>query len=103
VFMLSFTGVPPTLGFAAKFFVFRAVLEGGYIGLAILGVATSLISAYYYLRLVVVMFMQEGEPEVYKERWISLTAGVTAIATVVLFIFSEPLFAWAADAVLHIF
>jgi NADH-quinone oxidoreductase subunit N len=103
VFMLSFTGVPPTLGFAAKFFVFRAVLEGGYVGLAILGVVTSVISAYYYLRLVIVMFMQDGDPEVYKERWINITAGVTAVATVVLFIFSELLFAWAADAVLHIF
>jgi NADH-quinone oxidoreductase subunit N len=103
VFMLSFTGVPPTLGFAGKFFVFRTVLEGGYVGLAILGVVTSLISAYYYLRLVVVMFMQDGEPEVYRERWLDLTAGVTALATVLLFIFSEPLFAWAADAVLRIF
>lgn len=103
VFMLSFTGVPPTLGFAGKFFVFRAVLEGGYVGLAILGVVASLISAYYYLRLVIVMFMQDGEPEVHKERWLSLTAGAAALATVVLFIFSEPLFAWAASAVLRIF
>jgi NADH-quinone oxidoreductase subunit N len=103
IFMLSFTGVPPTLGFAGKFFLFRAVLEGGYTGLAIVGVLASLISAYYYLRLVVVMFMQDGQPEVHRETWINLTAGTTAVATVVLFVFSQPLFAWASQALLKIF
>ena len=103
IFMLSFTGVPPTLGFAGKFFLFRAVLEGGYVGLAIVGMLASLISAYYYLRLVVVMYMQEGSPEVHRERWTLLTAGVSAAATVVLFIFSQPLFSWAFSAVLKFF
>lgn len=103
IFMLSFTGVPPTLGFAGKFFLFRAVLEGGYVGLAVIGVLASLISAYYYLRLVVVMFMQEGDPEVHEDRWLNITAGATALATVALFIFSEPLFGWASQALLKIF
>ncbi|MEX2161839.1 MAG: NADH-quinone oxidoreductase subunit N [Anaerolineales bacterium] len=103
IFMLSFTGVPPTLGFAGKFFLFRAVLEGGYVGLAIIGMLASLISAYYYLRLVVIMYMQEGEPEVHKDRWLSFTAGLSAVATVLLFIFSEPLFGWAAQALLKVF
>jgi NADH-quinone oxidoreductase subunit N len=103
VFMLSFTGVPPTLGFAGKFFLFRAVLEGGYIGLAIVGVLASLISAYYYLRLVVVMYMQEGSPEVHRETWLNLTVGFSAAATVLLFIFSQSLFAWASSAVLKLF
>lgn len=103
IFMLSFTGVPPTLGFAGKFFLFRTVLEGGYVGLAIIGVLASLISAYYYLRLVVVMFMQEGQPVVHSERWLNLTAGVSAVAIVLLFIFSQPLFGWASRALLKIF
>lgn len=103
IFMLSFTGVPPTLGFAGKFFVFRAVLEGGYVNLAIIGVLASLISAYYYLRLIVVMFMQDGEPQVHQETWLNVTAGVSAIATVLLFIFAQPLFGWAAQAVLKLF
>ncbi len=103
IFMLSFTGVPPTMGFAGKFFLFRAVLEGGYVGLAVLGVLTSLISAYYYLRLVIIMYMQEGEPQVYRERTLNLTTSLSAIATVLLFIFSAPLFDWAANAVLRLF
>lgn len=103
IFMLSFTGVPPTLGFAGKFFLFRSVLEGGYVGLAIVGMLASLISAYYYLRLVVVMFMQEGNPEVHRETWLNVTAAGSAIATVLLFVFSQPLFAWASQAVLKLF
>jgi len=103
VFMLSFTGVPPTLGFVGKFYLFRTVLEGGYIGLALVGVLTSLVSAYYYLRIVVIMYMQEGEPEVRRERWLSLTAGGAALATVALSLFASPLFAWASQAVLRLF
>lgn len=103
VFMLSFTGVPPTLGFAGKFFLFRAVLEGGYVGLALLGVLTSLISAYYYLRVVVVMFMRPGSPSVHRERGLEWTAAATAIGTVLLFIFAQPLFAWASQALLQVF
>lgn len=103
IFMLSFTGVPPTLGFAGKFFLFRAVLEGGYVGLAIVGVLASLISAYYYLRVVVVMYMQDGDPEVHQDRWLAITAGASALGTVALFIFSEPLFGWASQALLKVF
>jgi NADH-quinone oxidoreductase subunit N len=103
VFMLSFTGVPPTLGFVGKFYLFRSVLEAGYVGLAIVGVFTSLISAYYYLRIVVIMYMREGEPEIRSEAWLNITAAVTALATVALGIFAGPLFNWAAQATLKLF
>jgi len=103
VFMLSFTGVPPTLGFVGKFYLFSSVIEGGFIGLAIIGVLTSLVSAYYYLRVVVYMYMREGEPQATSERWVSLTAGVAAIATVVLSVFATPLLTWASQAVLLLY
>ncbi|MCW5877130.1 MAG: NADH-quinone oxidoreductase subunit N [Anaerolineales bacterium] len=103
VFMLSFTGVPPTLGFAGKFYLFRTVLEAGQVGLALVGVLTSLVSAYYYLRLIVVMYMQKGTPKVHDDRSLAWTAGLTAAATVVLFLFAQPLFGWAAQALLKIF
>ncbi len=102
VFMLSFTGVPPTLGFTGKLFVFRTVLEGGFIGLALIGVLTSLVSAYYYLRVVVVMFMQEGDPVARSEPWLNATTLATAVGTVVLAIFAAPLFEWAAQAILRL-
>ncbi len=100
VAMFSFTGVPPTLGFVGKFYLFRTILEAGYVGLALIGVITSLISAYYYLRVVVIMFMREGEPVARSEIWLNLTAGVAALATLLLIVFAGPLFRWAAQAVL---
>ncbi|MBN1537496.1 MAG: NADH-quinone oxidoreductase subunit N [Anaerolineales bacterium] len=103
VFMLSFTGVPPTLGFMGKFFLFSAVLDGGYVGLAVIGVLTSLVSAYYYLRVVVVMYMQEGEPRVRRDIWLNTTTAITAIATVAISVFSTPLFNWAVRGVMVFF
>jgi NADH-quinone oxidoreductase subunit N len=100
VAMLSFTGVPPTIGFVGKFYLFRTVIEGGYIGLAIIGVLTSLVSAYYYLRVVVIMYMQEGEPEAQRDPWVYLVAAAAGVLTVVLSIFSVPLFTWASQAVM---
>jgi NADH-quinone oxidoreductase subunit N len=103
VAMLSFTGVPPTLGFVGKFYLFRTVIEGGFYGLAIIGVLTSLVSAYYYLRVVVIMYMQEGEPQAERDPWVYLTAALTGVGIVALSIFSVPLFTWASRAVLMLY
>jgi NADH-quinone oxidoreductase subunit N len=100
VFMLSLIGLPPTLGLVGKVYLFRAVIEGGFYGLAIIGVLTSLVSAYYYLRVVVVMYMRDGEPETEREPWLDLTTIGTAVATVVISLVPQFLFAWASSAVL---
>ena len=81
LFMLSLTGVPPTVGFIGKFYLFRAVIDANLIWLALVGVVTSLISAYYYLRVVVVMYMRDGEPEVRSEALLNSTIFVTALGT----------------------
>ncbi len=98
VFMLSFTGFPLTLGFWGKFFLFRTAVQGGFTGLALVGLLTSLLSAYYYLRVVVVMFMRAGEPQVCNELWLGLTAGVLAVLVVVLSFMPNPLLLLAARA-----
>jgi NADH-quinone oxidoreductase subunit N len=103
VFMLSLVGFPPTLGLVGKFYLFRAVMAGGYIWLAIIGVVTSLVSAYYYLRVVVTMYMKDGDPVIERETWLGLTIGVTAVLTVIISLVPQPLFAWASDAVLKLF
>ena len=103
IFMLSLTGLPPTLGLVGKFYLFRAVLSGGYVGLAIIGVVTSLISAYYYLRVVVTMYMQDGEPETEREFWLGFTTAGTALFTVLISLVPQGLFAWASEAVLKLF
>lgn len=59
VFMISLSGIPPTAGFFAKFYVFSAAVKTGYVGLAIIGVLNSLVSVYFYMRIVFLMYMKE--------------------------------------------
>ncbi len=103
VFMLSLIGLPPTIGLVGKFYLFRAVIDGGFYGLAIIGVLTSLVSAYYYLRVVVTMYMKDGEPTAERETWLGLTTGAMALATVLVSLVPQYLFAWASEAVLKLF
>jgi NADH-quinone oxidoreductase subunit N len=98
LFMLSFAGVPISMGFWGKFYLFRTAVESGYWSLALIGLLTSLISAYYYLRVVVVMFMKTGEPVVSKNTWVTLTAAVMAAAVLGLSLVPGPLFDLAAKA-----
>lgn len=103
VFILSLIGFPPTLGMVGKFYLFRSVIDGGFIWLAIIGVVTSLISAFYYLRVVVNMYMKDGEPAVERETWLDLSIGATALLTVVISLVPQFLFTWASEAVLKLF
>src|SRR5207248_2428465 len=61
IFLLSLGGFPPMAGFIAKWYVFTAAVKAGYTGLAIIGVLTSVVSVFFYLRLVVMMYMTAGE------------------------------------------
>ena len=59
VFLLTLGGFPPTAGFIAKWYLFSAAVSAGYTGLAIIGVLTSVVSVFFYLRIVVAMYMVE--------------------------------------------
>ena len=61
IFMLSLAGFPPLAGFTGKFYLFRSAIVAGYTDLAIIGVLNSLLSVIYYLRVTVMMYMEEGE------------------------------------------
>ena len=61
IFMISLAGFPPTAGFISKYGLLSAAVAQGYIWLAVIGVLNTLISVYYYLRLVVNMYMQKEE------------------------------------------
>lgn len=63
LFMLALAGIPGTVGFVAKFYLFSSAVNAGYVPLAILGVFASLVSVFYYLRLPVAMYMREPEGE----------------------------------------
>ena len=60
-FLLSLGGFPPTAGFIAKWYVFSAAIGAGYYGLAIIGVLSSVVSVFFYLRIVVMMYMTERD------------------------------------------
>jgi len=64
LFLFSLAGFPPTGGFLAKFYVFSAAVRHGYVGLVIIAVLASLVSVYYYLRIVVLMYMKEPGTEI---------------------------------------
>jgi NADH-quinone oxidoreductase subunit N len=64
IFLLSLIGIPMTGGFFAKFYVFKAAMGANLVGLTIIGLLNSAVGAYYYLRIIVVMYMKESQKEV---------------------------------------
>jgi NADH-quinone oxidoreductase subunit N len=88
IFMLSLAGLPPFGGFIAKYKVFAAAVSAGMTWLAVVGVLASAVSAYYYLRVIVAMFMQEkNQPLKLPMTSSSLTLAVVALAVLLLGIF----------------
>jgi NADH-quinone oxidoreductase subunit N len=87
IFLLSLIGIPLTGGFFAKYYVFTAALQSNLVWLTIIGVVNSAVAAYYYLRLIVVMYMREpsieGAPEPVSPA-MSTALIVAAIATIYL-------------------
>ena len=59
IMMFSMAGIPPLAGFFGKLYVFLAAIDAGLIGLAVVGVLTSVVGAYYYMRIVKVMYFDE--------------------------------------------
>ena len=92
----------PTLGLVGKLYLFQTVVAIDMYWLAIIGVLTSLISAYYYLRVVVIMYMREGEPKTSSEPWLNFTWVLMAVLTVALSLRPEILFDWASNAVIRL-
>ena len=88
LFLLSLIGIPATGGFFAKFYVFNAALKANLVGITIIGVVNSAIAAYYYLRVIVVMYMREGreEAEVPPALPLSLQAAVALSAAATLYL-----------------
>lgn len=78
LFLLSLAGIPPTAGFAAKFAVFRAGVEAGQVVLVVLAVVSSLIAAFFYIRVIVAMFMEDEPEEVAAGPALAPTTGVSA-------------------------
>jgi NADH-quinone oxidoreductase subunit N len=103
LFMLSLAGIPPLAGFLAKLYVFGAAVQADMAWLAVFGVINSVISTYYYLRVVVVMYMREGtQPAAGKEPICpALRVGVAlaAVVIVILGLWPAPILELARVAV----
>ncbi len=85
VFMFSLAGIPPTAGFAGKFYIFMGAVKAGYAWLAVIGVLNSAVSAYYYLRVIVKMYMTDATPEPALNVSTAMSA-VLFVAVVVVFV-----------------
>jgi NADH-quinone oxidoreductase subunit N len=98
VFMFSMAGIPPLSGFFAKLYVFLPAVQAGMWTLAIIGVLTSVVGSFYYIRIVKVMYFDAPEPA-YDARAPSLSfvTGATGLFTAFFFIFPAP-FVNAAQA-----
>ncbi len=90
LFMFSLTGIPPTAGFIGKFNLFKAVVNAGYSWLVVIAVVFSAVSAYYYLRVIMNMYMKEMKEEVAIEPSLSLNTAIAITAFLVLAIGIMP-------------
>jgi len=105
IFMFALSGVPPTAGFFAKLYIFLAAINAQLTGLAVIGVLTSVVSAFYYLRVVKVMYFDEPAP-VFDGPISAELKGVvfvTAVVTLFLFAVPGPIFAGAEAAASALF
>lgn len=88
VCLLTLTGIPPTAGFFAKFFIFKVAFEAGYYPLVIVGLLTTILSAYYYLRIVGVMFSETPhETQSFVRSWSAGIVGVIAVVSIIVLSF----------------
>jgi len=86
IFMFSLTGIPPTAGFVGKFYIFKSAVQSGLVWLAVAGVLFSAISAYFYLRVIMVMYMSEPKGNIELATAPSLALALAISATAVLYI-----------------
>jgi NADH-quinone oxidoreductase subunit N len=102
--LFSLAGIPPLAGFFAKFYVFLAAIEAGLYVLAVIGVLASVVGAFYYLRIVKIMYMDEPKPAF--ERMaapLGLVLGVSGLFVILFFVYPGPIVAAAELAAKSLF
>jgi len=105
IFMFSLAGIPPLAGFLAKFYIFLAAIDAGFNGLAVIGVLASVVGAYYYVRIVKIMYFDE--PAAGFDRPVGPLVGtlvaVTAVLVLLFFVYPAPIADSAAAAAATLF
>jgi NADH-quinone oxidoreductase subunit N len=109
LFMISLTGIPPTAGFIAKLYIFMAAVNAQWTWLAVLAVIFAAVSAYFYLRIIMVMYMKEpgessGTPghgvRIVTSPAATLVLGIAALGVIILGLFPNPIVKAAQNAIL---
>jgi len=106
VSLLSLGGLPPTVGFIGKWYIFSAAVGAGYYWLAIIGVLTSVVSVFFYLRVVVMMYMADrtGAPVPARVTMVGMAALTLSIAAIFyLGVLPAPVMNFAAESIATIF
>ncbi|HEX9269941.1 MAG TPA: NADH-quinone oxidoreductase subunit N [Candidatus Limnocylindria bacterium] len=101
IFLISLTGIPPTVGFVAKVFIIQPVLDAGMAWLAVAIALNAVLAAFYYLRVVVRMYMYDVEanaPRLLPSWSLSAGLGLSAAATVAIGILPDGVYHWAIQA-----
>ena len=105
IFMFSLAGIPPLAGFFGKWYIFLSAINAHLYGLAIVGVIASVVGAYYYLRVIKIMYFDEAaEPfELLGDRMMSGLMFVAAVVTALFFVYPGPLVSSASVAASALF
>ena len=105
VFMFSMAGVPPLAGFFGKLFVFFAAIDAGLYTLAIIGVLSSVVAAFYYMRIVKLMYFDEPAEAFDRPIGLEMTTLLTlaGLFIVFFFVYPAPLLSGAAAAAAALF
>ena len=102
--LFSLAGIPPLAGFFAKYYVFLGAIKAGLYGLAVIGVVTSVVGAYYYLLIVKTMYFDEAAPA-FKPvpGTLKLVLGIAGLFNLLFFVYPAPLINAATAAAKSLF
>jgi len=104
VLLFSLAGIPPLAGFFAKFYVFLAAIQAGLFALAVIGVVTSVVAAYYYLAIVKIMYMDEPvRPFAATPLELQAVLGATGLFNILFWVYPGPLIEAASAAARSLF
>jgi NADH-quinone oxidoreductase subunit N len=101
IFMFSLTGIPPMAGFVGKFYIFKSAVQAGLVWLAVAGVLFSAISAYFYLRIIMIMYMNEpkGSFELTTSPSLALALAISVTAIIVIGVYPTNLLNFARASI----
>ncbi|HVT45005.1 MAG TPA: NADH-quinone oxidoreductase subunit N [Thermoanaerobaculia bacterium] len=102
--MFSLAGLPPTAGFIAKFYIFKVAVDSGHVGIALIGILTSIVSVYYYLRVVYFLYMKDSgtAPAIHAGPFATGALAISMAGIMVIGLFPTPLFDTALEAALSL-